>query len=90
MKLVSFLLSALALLAQQPQANQPHAPPETKPEDLCAIEGQVTSGATGAPLRKAEISLRGTELATPDCNLNIAADPQSLATSPRSDPIRGA
>lgn len=66
MKLVScFLLSALALLAQQPQANQPPAPAETKPEDLCAIEGQVTSAATGAPVRKAEISLRGTERATP-------------------------
>ena len=65
MKLVTcFLLSALALLAQQPQANQPPTPPETKPEDLCTIEGQVTNAATGAPVRKAEINLRGTERAT--------------------------
>ena len=66
MKLVTcFLLSALTILAQQPQPNQPPAPPETKPEDLCTIEGQVTSAATGAPVRKAEIGLRGTERATP-------------------------
>ena len=68
MKLVTcFLLLALALPAQQTrqpqqsQSNQPPAPPETKPEDLCTVEGQVTSLATGAPIRKAEIMLRGSE-----------------------------
>ena len=63
MKLVTcFLLLAWALPAQQAQqpqqsqSTQPPAPPETKPEDLCTVEGQVTSLATGAPVRKAEIS----------------------------------
>ena len=72
MKLVTcFFLSALALAAQQapsspPQSNQNQAPtpPETKPEDLCIIEGQVTNLATGAPLRKVELTLRGTERGT--------------------------
>ena len=52
-----FLLSALALVAQQQAA----APAETKPEDLCTVEGQVRNSATGEPIRKAEISLRGAE-----------------------------
>ena len=71
MKLViSLLLSAVAVLAQQtqssqsPQSNQAPAPPETKPEDLCIIEGQATNVSTGAPLRKAEITLRGIARAT--------------------------
>jgi len=55
--LVCFLLSVLLLASQQ----QPPAPPETKPEDLCTVEGQVQSSATGAPIRKAEITLRGSE-----------------------------
>jgi hypothetical protein len=50
--------------AQQSQSNQPPAPPETKPEDLCTVEGQVTNQATGAPIRKAEIMLHGTERPT--------------------------
>jgi hypothetical protein len=34
---------------------------QTKPEDLCTVEGQVLNLATGAPVRKAEIVLRGTD-----------------------------
>ncbi len=52
-----FLLAALASLAQQ----QPAAAPETKPEDRCTIEGQVLNSATGAPVRKAELFLHGSE-----------------------------
>ena len=60
-----FLLVAFALCAQKParesQPQQPPAtPPETKPEDLSAIEGQVLSLATGAPVPKADVILRGT------------------------------
>ncbi|MGA2134341.1 MAG: carboxypeptidase regulatory-like domain-containing protein [Bryobacteraceae bacterium] len=70
--LVCCLLLALATAAQQapssqtPQSgqNQAATPPETKPEDLCAIEGQAVDLATGAPLRKVEITLRGTQPAT--------------------------
>lgn len=58
MKLAAcFLLSVLALCSQQP----PAAPTETKPEDRCAVEGQVLSSATGEPIRKAELALHGTE-----------------------------
>ena len=61
-----FLLLALALFAQKPAPqSQPQpqlaAPPETKPEDLCTIEGQVFSLATGAPVPKAEVILRGAQ-----------------------------
>lgn len=60
MKLVTcFLLAWLAPGAQQQPSNQAPAPPETKPEDLCTVEGQVASMATGAPIRKAEVTLRG-------------------------------
>ena len=67
---VCLLLSALALAAQQPPSNQPAqtnqapAQPETKPEDLCVLDGQVANLATGAPIRKAEITLRGIAPAT--------------------------
>jgi len=69
---VCFFLPVLAVAAQQapssqaaqPNQNQAATPPETKPEDLGIVEGQVTNLATGAPLRKAEIMLRGTERAT--------------------------
>lgn len=61
--------------AQSPQQQQPAAPPPTKPEDLCAIEGQVFSLATGAPVPKAEVILRGTQRAP-----NSGGMPQSYAT----------
>ena len=61
--LICFFLSALALPAQQAPSSQ-STPPETKPEDLCIVEGQVTNLATGAPLRKVELTLRGAERAT--------------------------
>jgi hypothetical protein len=34
---------------------------QTKPEDLCTVEGQVLNLATGAPVRKAEVVLHGIE-----------------------------
>jgi hypothetical protein len=40
----------------QPSAAQPAQP--SKPEDLCTLEGQVVSGSTGEPLRKATLILR--------------------------------
>jgi hypothetical protein len=65
MKLVvSLLLIAASILAQQTQPNQAPSPPETKPEDLCILEGQATNVSTGAPLRKTEITLRGIARAT--------------------------
>jgi len=74
MKLIAcFLFVALAVLSQQ--AQQPAAPPPTKPEDLCAIEGQVFSLATGAPVPKAEVILRGTQRAP-----NSGGMPQSYST----------
>jgi len=86
MKLIAcFLLAALAVCPQQPalppqqaqspQRQQPAAPPPTKPEDLCAIEGQVFSLATGAPVPKAEVILRGTQRVP-----NSAGMPQSYST----------
>jgi hypothetical protein len=67
--LIALLLPALVLLGQQTQthsqSNQTQPPLETKSDDLCTIEGQVTNSATGAPLRKAELSLRGAERTTP-------------------------
>ena len=45
------------------QTGAPAAPrPEVKPEDLCTLEGKVVSAATGEPVRKANLILRGTEM----------------------------
>ena len=63
--LICFALSALSLIGQQAPASHPPAVPETKPEDLCAIEGQVTNAVTGAPIGKADISLHGAQRAAP-------------------------
>jgi protocatechuate 3,4-dioxygenase beta subunit len=71
--LFSIFFAAAALFAQQsqpgaqpamPDPNNPPAPQPspTKPEDLCGIEGQVTSVATGAPVKKAELRLQRVDL----------------------------
>jgi protocatechuate 3,4-dioxygenase beta subunit len=44
---------------QQLGAAQQAAPAPTKPEDLASIQGQVFNAATGEPLKKATVSLRG-------------------------------
>jgi hypothetical protein len=61
-RVICLFLAALALPGRQAQSNQPSqsnpvpAPPETKPEDLCIIEGQATDIATGAPVGKAKVT----------------------------------
>jgi hypothetical protein len=45
------------VLAAQPTP-QPTQAPETKPEDRCAIEGQILSSTTGEPVKKANLILR--------------------------------
>ena len=47
-----------------PASTAPQAP-ETRPEDLCSIEGQIFNSVSGEPLRKAEIILNRTDV-TPD------------------------
>ncbi|HXP87350.1 MAG TPA: carboxypeptidase-like regulatory domain-containing protein [Bryobacteraceae bacterium] len=58
--------------APSPQSNAP----ETKPEDLASIEGQVSDANTGEPLRKANLVLRRT-----DVNPNGGTIPTSYTTS---------
>jgi Carboxypeptidase regulatory-like domain len=65
---VCFLLAVAPLVAQQAPpgpASAAAAQPETKAEDLCTLEGQVTNIATGGPLRKVEITLYGTQRSSP-------------------------
>jgi hypothetical protein len=50
--------------------------PETKPEDLASLEGQVSDALTGGPIRKANLVLRRT-----DVNPNGGSIPTSYATS---------
>ncbi|MBI1787988.1 MAG: carboxypeptidase regulatory-like domain-containing protein [Acidobacteria bacterium] len=70
MKLAAYL-SLASLLAAQPAApprggagRRPVPAVEktpTKPEDLCALEGQVLNSVTGEPIRKAALTLRPVE-----------------------------
>jgi Carboxypeptidase regulatory-like domain len=84
MKLVScFLLSAFVLSSQQPAAT----PQEPKPEDLSAIEGQVLSSATGAPIRKAELHLRGAD--RPSSGARIPAAYSAISDSGGNFTIEG-
>ena len=46
---------------QQGQIAPPRA--EIKPEDLCTLEGKIVNGATGEPVRKANLILRSAEMA---------------------------
>jgi len=45
--------------SQAGSTQQPNAPPAqpTRPEDLCAIEGQAVNALTGEPLKKAQITM---------------------------------
>ncbi|MFN7997470.1 MAG: carboxypeptidase-like regulatory domain-containing protein [Bryobacteraceae bacterium] len=81
-----FFPMALALCAQQlpvqpafPGSNQQQSTkPETKPEDLCTLDGQVTNNATGAPVGKTEITLMGTDrpkAGTMPGNYSAVSDP---------------
>jgi 5-hydroxyisourate hydrolase-like protein (transthyretin family) len=36
--------------------------PATKPEDLCTVDGQISSVGTGGPLKKVTVTLRATEV----------------------------
>ncbi len=56
-----FLWTASAF-AQNVQQQPP--PPEVKPEDKCSVEGTILNGATGGPLGKASVLLRGSEPST--------------------------
>ncbi len=84
--LLSLPVFPLLLVAQQgvvgtlPQPG-PAAPgavqaAATKPGDLCAIEGRVLNAATGEPLKKANLTLRRTDV-TP----NMMTPPTSYGTS---------
>ena len=69
MRLIPFALLAFPLLAvaqqlgsvssQAGSTQQPNGPPAqpTRPEDLCAIEGQAVNALTGEPLKKAQITM---------------------------------
>jgi protocatechuate 3,4-dioxygenase beta subunit len=52
MRLAAALVLAPLIAAAQPK------PPETKPEDLASLDGQVFDAATGGALRKAAVVLR--------------------------------
>jgi protocatechuate 3,4-dioxygenase beta subunit len=60
MRLVGLVLAIwpLLLAAQPPAEIQPEANPQAaRPEDKCAIEGQVANAQTGDPLKKARVRL---------------------------------
>jgi hypothetical protein len=71
MRFVRFVLLAFPVLAvaqqvgsvssQAGSTQQPSTPPAppTRPEDLCAIEGQAVNALTGEPLKKVQITLGG-------------------------------
>ncbi len=76
------LILPLALAAQVtvstsgPGAPVPAQAPESKPEDLCAIEGRVLNAATGEPVKKANLLLRRTDLSP-----NAVSLPTSYSTA---------
>ncbi len=41
----------------QPDNSPPASTQPTKPEDLCAIEGQVLNALTGEPVKKAHVKM---------------------------------
>ena len=68
------LLLAFSAAAQQPNRRMNTAPrqaapaPQTKPEDLCTVEGMVSNASTGEALGKAKITLRRMDLQGPARN----------------------
>jgi len=63
--MAALLLLPLALAAQ------------TKPDDSCAISGQVSNAATGEPVRRALVSLTRIDISPA---MNRSADAQTVAT----------
>src|SRR5260221_8662362 len=65
--LILSLIFPFVLASQQSTNNpqptpQPAQAPETKPEDRCAIEGQILNSATGEPIKKASLILRRSDV----------------------------
>src|SRR2546422_498936 len=50
-------------------ASAPAQAAETKPEDRCAVEGQVLNAATGEPVKKATLLLRRADLSPNSGNI---------------------
>jgi hypothetical protein len=61
--------------SNNPAQAQQAAAPETRPEDLCSLEGEVVNNITGEPLRKATLTL------SPEMSPNAAAPPTSYTTA---------
>jgi hypothetical protein len=78
MRISALLFLLPAILAAQPPANQP-APPATKPEDLCALSGQVLNAVTGEPLRRASIVLMRADVTPGEAGLPLTYSTSSNA-----------